>query len=112
MSRLVNIRDNFMHIKKGDTVKIIAGKDRGRSGKVISVFLKSGRIMVEGVNVYKKHSRPKRQGEKGEVVQVPRPLDASNAMILCGSCKKPARVGYRTERGTKFRYCKKCKSST
>jgi large subunit ribosomal protein L24 len=99
-----------MKIKKGDTVKILTGKDRGKTGKVIKVDSKSAKIIVEGLNLYKKHMRPKRQGEKGEVVKISRPMDVSNAMIVCPNCKRPSRVGFRWEKDNKFRYCKKCQS--
>ena len=97
-----------MKIKKGDQVKIISGKDRGKSGKVIGVFSKDSRISVEGINLYKKRVRPTKQGQKGETVIVPRPLSASNVMIICSNCKKAARVGFRVEEKEKVRLCKKC----
>lgn len=99
-----------MKIKKGDTVKILAGKDRGKTGKVIKVDPKSEKVIVEGLNVYKKHMRPKRQGEKGEIVKISRPMNVSNSMIVCPNCKRPTRVGSRLEKDNKFRYCKKCQS--
>jgi large subunit ribosomal protein L24 len=97
-----------MNIKKGDNIKIIAGKDRGKTGKVLRVFPERNRIAVEGINLYKKHSKPKRQGEKGEVVEIMRPFHISNAQIICSSCKQPTRVGNRFEGTVKVRYCKKC----
>jgi len=99
-----------MKIHKGDTVKIITGKDRGKTGKVIKADLKSRKLIVEGVNLYKKHMRPKRQGEKGEVVQISRPMEVSNLMAVCPSCKQPTRIGFRFEENNKFRYCKKCQN--
>ncbi len=99
-----------MKIKKNDTVKILTGKDRGKTGKVIKVNLKSRKLMVEGLNLYKKHMKPKRQGEKGEIVKISRPMNVSNLMIVCPNCKLPARVGFRFEKDNKFRYCKKCQS--
>ncbi|OGG39007.1 50S ribosomal protein L24 [Candidatus Jorgensenbacteria bacterium GWA1_49_17] len=99
-----------MKIKKGDNVRILAGKDRGKSGKVIKVYPQIGKVTVEGVNIYKKHSRPKKQGEKGEIVSVVRPIDVSNAVLVCPKCGKPSRPGFRSESGKKIRYCKKCKS--
>ena len=99
-----------MKIKKGDTVKILAGKDRGKTGKVIKVDPKSEKVIVEGLNVYKKHMRPKRQGEKGEIVKISRPMNVSNSMIVCPNCKQATRVGFRLEKDNKFRYCKKCQS--
>ena len=97
-----------MNIKKGDTIKIIAGKDRGKTGKVLMVFPERSRISVEGINLYKKHSRPKRQGEKGEIVEILRPFHISNAQIVCSSCHRVTRVGHRYEGSQKIRYCKKC----
>jgi large subunit ribosomal protein L24 len=101
-----------MHIKKGDNVQILSGKNRGKTGAVISVFPDADRISVEGVNMYKKRARPKRQGEKGETVLVVRPLAASNAALVCGNCKKPTRVGFRYDGTIKVRYCKKCEAAT
>ncbi len=97
-----------MKIKKGDQVKIISGKDRGKSGAVIGVSLKDSKITVEGINLYKKRVRPTKQGQKGETVSVSRPLAVSNAMIICSNCKKTARVGFRVEEKEKIRLCKKC----
>ncbi len=101
-----------MHIKKGDQVKILSGKDRGKSGTVLNVFPDDGRATVEGLNLYKKRVRPKRQGQKGETVMVPRPMPASKVMLVCSGCKKATRVGYRFESGRKVRYCKKCNATT
>lgn len=100
-----------MKIKKGDTVLIISGKDRKKIAKVLEVFPKDNKIIVEGINIIKKHVRPKRTGEKGQRVEVPRPLDVSNVKLVCPRCKKPARIGYRLmPRGKdkKIRICKKC----
>ena len=99
-----------MKIKKGDNVQIMAGKDRGKTGKVLRVLLKTHMIAVEGVNIYKKHVRPKSEGAKGEIVKVARPLQASNVLLYCGSCGKGVRTGMRVDdRGNnKVRYCKKC----
>ena len=97
-----------MKLHKGDTVKIIKGKDSGKTGKIIRVLSDRNKIVVEGLNTFKKHVRPKKQGEKGEVVLVSRPLYASNVKILCGSCKKPTRIGAKIEEKNKFRICRKC----
>lgn len=97
-----------MYIKKGDNVKVIAGKDQGKSGKVLRVLPDQGRVAVEGVNVYKKHVRPKKEGEKGEVVDVARPINESNISIVCPSCSKVTRIGRRGEGKNKIRFCKKC----
>lgn len=97
-----------MNIHKGDTVKIISGKDRGKTGKILKALPETKAVLVEGVNTYKKHQRPKKQGEKGEVVTVVRPMKASKVMVVCSSCKEAARVGYRLEGDKKIRICKKC----
>lgn len=97
-----------MRIKKGDTILIIKGKDREKTGKVIKVFLKDQRIMVEGINIVKKHVSPRRSGEKGQRVEVPRPFHISNAKLLCPKCKKPTRVSFKIIDKKKYRLCKKC----
>jgi large subunit ribosomal protein L24 len=97
-----------MTIKKGDTVKILAGKDRGKSGKVSHVDTKTGKVTVEGCNTGKRHMRPKRQGEKGEIVTISKPIDISNVAIVCGNCKKTTRIGFRVDGKSKVRVCAKC----
>lgn len=98
-----------MKIKKGDIVKIISGNDKGKKGKVLAVFPEEERIVMEGVNIKKKHVRPKQQGKKGELVRIPAPFRASRVMLICGKCGEAARVGYKlNDSGTKSRVCKKC----
>jgi len=99
-----------MKIHKNDTVQITTGRDKGKQGKVMKVDPKGGKILVDGINLVKKHRKPKKQGEKGEVVSVPRYMDVSNAMIVCGSCSRPTRIGYRKENDKKVRFCKKCQA--
>jgi len=99
-----------MKIKKNDTVLIVRGKDAGKTGKVIKVLPKEGRISVEGLNVAKKHVKPKRQGEKGQVVGVPRPIFVSNVKLICTRCGKATRVGYKFDGEIKKRFCKKCEN--
>jgi large subunit ribosomal protein L24 len=99
---------NFMKIKKGDSVLIISGKDKGKKGKIINVFPKENRISVEGVNLKKKHSKPKKSGEKGQMVEIVMPIDVSNAKIICSKCGKAARIGYKIEGERKYRVCKEC----
>ena len=101
-----------MKIKKGDTVLIISGKDRGKRNKVLQVFPKEERILVEGVNLRKKHIRPKRAGEKGQVAEMPTPLHISNAKLICSKCGKPTRIGDKTVEKKKYRICKKCGQET
>ncbi len=99
-----------MKIHKNDTVKIIAGKDKGKSGRVLKVFRVGNKILIDGLNIYKKHSKPKKQGEKGQVVLVPRPIYVSNAMLVCSGCGNAVRTGYSLNNGKKERICKKCKA--
>lgn len=100
--------DYLMKIKTNDTVKIISGKDRGKTGKVTHVFAEKNRVVVEGANIAKKHSKPKKQGQKGQIIRMPMPIDASNAMVVCLSCDKPARIGKKTAGSKKVRVCKRC----
>ncbi len=97
-----------MRIKKGDTVLILSGKDRARTGKVTRVLPKGGRVIVEGINIQKKHTRPRKQRQKGEIVEVPAPFDISNVKLICPKCSKPTRVGYKIIDDKKLRVCKKC----
>ncbi len=98
-----------MKVKKGDNVLIISGKDKGRTGKIAKVLVKDRKILVEAINLKKKHVRPKREGEQGQVVSIPSPIDASNIKLICPKCGKATRVGYKIENDKKVRICKKCK---
>ena len=99
-----------MIFRKGDQIKMMTGNDRGKAGRVLAAFPKEGRIVVDGVNMKKKHVRPRKQGQKGELVQVPMPFPVSRAALVCGKCGKPTRVGRRREEGRNIRVCKKCGS--
>jgi len=99
-----------MKIKKGDQVLIISGKDKGRKGKVIDVLATENRIVVDGINMRKKHIKAKKSGEKGQVISKPAPFSIANAQLICSKCGQPSRIGYKTEAGKKFRVCKKCAS--
>lgn len=94
--------------KKGDTVLIKKGKDRGKTGKILKVFPKEMKVLVEGLNLVKKHLKPKRVGEKGKIIEIPAPISWANLRLICPSCQKPTRVGFRFENEKKVRYCKKC----
>ena len=97
-----------MKIKKGDSILITAGKDKGRTGKIIKAMPKELKILVEGINLKKKHVRPKREGEKGQIVEIPVPMDISNVKLICPKCGKATRVGYKIDKEQKSRVCKKC----
>lgn len=98
-----------MKIKKDDMVLVISGKDRGKKGKVLEVFPKEKRLAVEGLNLRKKHQRPRRQGEKGQIVSLPGAMDVSNVKLICPKCGAATRVGYGIISKEKSRICKKCK---
>ena len=95
-------------IKVGDTVRIIAGKDKGREGKVLRIDHKEGRLVVQGVNMITKHVKPKRQGEAGGRIEQEGTIDASNVMLVCPKCGKATRVAHQIVDGKKVRVCKKC----
>ncbi len=97
-----------MRIKKGDKIKVLSGKDRGKIGSVLTVLPKKGKILVEGINIIKKHSKPKKEGEKGQLIEKPAPFPISKAMLICPHCSKPTRVTYIWEGENKIRACKKC----
>lgn len=97
-----------MKIHKNDQVLVISGKDRGRKGKIIRVFPKEGKVIVEGINLRKKHVKPKKSGEKGQIVETPAPLNVSDIKLICSKCGKLTRVGYKIEGKRKYRICKKC----
>lgn len=97
-----------MKIKVNDKVKIIGGKDRGKDGKVIQVFPKEEKLVVEGMNIMKKHLRPNKKGEKGQVVELSAPMHLSSVLLICPKCDKPGRVGFKLDGDKKKRICKKC----
>jgi large subunit ribosomal protein L24 len=97
-----------MNIKKGDMVKVLAGKDRGKSGKVLEVSPKLEKIVVEGLNISVRFSKPKRQGEKGQRMELPAPIPAGKVMLVCPHCGKTTRVGHELAENGKFRKCKEC----
>ena len=97
-------------IKKNDIVQVIAGKDKGKKGKVINVISSTQRALVEGLNLAKKHKRQNRQDQKGGIISIEMPISVSNLMVVCKSCSKPSRLGIMVQKdGTKSRFCKACK---
>jgi large subunit ribosomal protein L24 len=100
-----------MNIKKNDNVYISKGKDAGKTGKVLKADGKLRKVVVSGMNQYKKAVKPKKEGEKGQFVTISRPLHIANVILVCPRCGKHARVGYRIEGKNKERYCKKCKAT-
>lgn len=103
-----------MKLKKGDNVKVMVGKDKGKSGKIIQAFPNIRKVVVEGVNITTKHMRVRKEGEKGQKLQFAGPIAASNVMLICPKCAKPTRVGTKLMKGEgsdkkKARMCRKCK---
>ena len=101
-----------VHVKTGDTVVIMSGRDRGKQGKVLAVSPEEGKVIVEGRNMVTKHVKPRRMGEQGGIVKAEGALYACKVQIVCPHCGKPTRVGHKLyEDGTKGRICKKCGES-
>ena len=97
------------HVRKDDIVKVIAGKDRGKQGKILRVFPKEGRLTVERVNMIKRHTRPTRQTQQGGIIEREGKLHISNVMLVCSRCNRGVRVGHRfLEDGKKVRICRAC----
>jgi len=98
-----------MHIKTNDTVVVIAGKDRGKQGKVMSTDPSNGKVLVEGVNVAKRHKKPRKQGEPGGIISKETPVYSNKVMRVCPKCNKPTRPAHKLDKnGDKVRVCKKC----
>lgn len=99
---------NHLKLRKGDTVVVVSGKDRGRKGKVVKLFPKEKALVVEGLNMRKKHMKPRKAGEKGQVVSKEVPIPLANVKLLCPKCGKSTRVGLKQVGEKKVRVCKKC----
>ncbi len=103
-----------MHIKKEDQVQIITGDDKGKQGRVLKVYPEENRIIVEGINFIKRHTRPSQKMPQGGIIEREGPIQASNAMVICPKCNKLTKTGMkqtvdeRTSKISRFRYCKKC----
>ncbi|MGE5421869.1 MAG: 50S ribosomal protein L24 [Ignavibacteriales bacterium] len=98
-----------LSIKKGDTVMVVTGKDKGKKGKILKVMPETGRVVIEGVNKVKKHQKPTRAMPQGGILRIEASINASNVMYMCGKCSRPTRVGHKIlSSGEKVRFCKKC----
>lgn len=103
---------NKMHVKRGDTVQVIAGKDKGKEGKVVVAIPEENKVIVEGVAMAKKHQKARVQGQKSEIIDKEMPIDASNVMRVCPKCGKASRTGVKVNAdGSKAKYCKKCNAT-
>ncbi|MBQ7005528.1 MAG: 50S ribosomal protein L24 [Clostridia bacterium] len=100
--------NNKVHVKTGDTVVVINGKDRGAKGKVMQVSPSEGKVIVQGVNIVSKHVKPRKMGEAGGIIKAEAALYASKVQLVCPKCGRPTRVGHAiNEKGKKMRVCKK-----
>ncbi len=97
-----------MKIRRGDKVKVITGKDKGTESEVMAVDPKRNKVVVEKVAIAKKHQRPTQANQQGGIIEIEKPIDASNVMLICPKCKKPTRVGTKRDGKKKLRICKKC----
>lgn len=100
---------NKVHVKTGDTVVILSGKDKGKQGKVLQVSPKERKVIVEGLNIATKHVKPRRQGEQGGIVEAEAAMYACKVQLVCPKCGKATRIGHKIlEDGSKVRVCKSC----
>jgi large subunit ribosomal protein L24 len=97
-----------MKLKKGDLVTVVRGKDNGKTEKITKVFSKEGKVLVDGVNQYKRHVKGRMQGQKSEIITLTKPLPVSNVQLVCPKCKKLTRIGYKFLKDEKVRICRKC----
>ncbi|MFR7874303.1 MAG: 50S ribosomal protein L24 [Christensenellales bacterium] len=97
-----------MKIRKGDTVKVLSGNDKGKTGEVLEVIPKTQKIIVKGINIRKKHIKPRKQGEEGGIIPSEFSIHSSKVAVVCPKCGKATRIGYSVEKDEKVRVCKKC----
>ena len=97
-----------MKIKKGDNVQVLSGNDKGKTGEVLEVIPKTQKIVVKGVNIRKKHVKPRKQGEEGGIIAIECAIHSSKVNVVCPKCGKATRIGYEIEKDEKVRVCKKC----
>ena len=97
-----------MKLRKGDNVIVLSGNDKGKTGEVLEIMPKDSKVIVKGVNIRKKHVKPRRQGEEGGIIAVECAVDSSKLNVVCPKCNKPTRIGYSVKDDKKVRICKKC----
>ena len=97
-----------MKIKKGDNVKVLSGNDKGKTGEVLEIIPKTQKIIVKGVNIRKKHVKPRKQGEEGGIIPSEFSIHSSKVAVVCPKCGKATRIAYKIEKEEKIRVCKKC----
>jgi large subunit ribosomal protein L24 len=99
-----------MKIRKGDNAIMLNGKDRGKSGRVILVIPEDDKVIVEGLNMIKRHTKPRQQGQSGQIISKERAVNSASVALVCKNCGKPTRIGYQITGKIKSRICKKCKT--
>ena len=97
-----------MRIKKGDNVQVLSGNDKGKTGEVLEIILKSRKIIVKGVNIRKKHIKPRKQGEEGGIIPLECAIYSDKVNVVCPKCNKPTRIKYEMDKDKKVRVCQKC----
>jgi large subunit ribosomal protein L24 len=97
-----------MKLRKGDKVKIMAGKDKGKDGVIDRVYPKQDKILIQGINLIKRHIKKNQELPDGGIIDIPKPVQVSSVMLICPKCEKPTRVGFEVEKGKKTRVCHKC----
>ena len=98
----------MLKVKKGDTVKVLSGNDKGKTGEVLEVIPKTQKIIVKGINIKKKHMKPRRQGEEGGIISMEFQIHMSKVNVVCPKCGKAVRVGFKIDKDNKVRVCKSC----
>lgn len=105
------MKNRKLHVRTGDLIKVISGKEKNKTGKVLAVSIKEGKVVVEGVNIATKHLKPRQQGTIGSIVQVAAPMYASKVMLMCPKCNKATRIAHGFDGSNKkMRKCKHCES--
>lgn len=99
-----------VHVKTGDTVIILNGRDRGKKGKIMNVSPSEGKVIIEGCNIVSKHVKPRKMGEQGGIIKAESAIYADKVQLICPKCGKPTRVGHTVKDGKKMRTCKKCQA--
>lgn len=100
-----------MKIRKGDKIKIMAGKDKGKDGVIDRAYPKQNKILIQGINLIKRHIKKNQELPEGGIVDIPKPVQVSSVMLICPKCSKTTRVGFELDKNKKVRSCKKCKAT-
>ncbi|PIP21582.1 MAG: 50S ribosomal protein L24 [Candidatus Nealsonbacteria bacterium CG23_combo_of_CG06-09_8_20_14_all_40_13] len=106
-----NLQRRIYKIKKDDLILVIVGKDKGKTGNVEKVLSKEGKIVVNGINILKRHKKKGSHNLRGGIIEFPAPMDISNVQVVCQSCNKPTRITYKVISNAKYRICKGCKAN-